>query len=86
MSYDRRNNLKTVLLPWVLLVVQQFHLSGADDAAIGGDLGYWYGKNGTLDGISLQAAQQTIGAPGFGSEAQALRSFDGLQEGLARLS
>ena len=33
----------------------QFHLSGADDAALGGDLAYWYGKNGALTGISLQA-------------------------------
>jgi hypothetical protein len=38
-----------------------------------------------MDGISLQAAQQTIGAAGFGSEAQTLRPFSGLQEGLVKL-
>jgi trimeric autotransporter adhesin len=64
----------------------QFHLSGANDAALGGDLAYWYGKNGSLGGIGLQAAQQVIGAANFGSEAQTLRPFDGLQEGLVKLA
>ncbi len=64
----------------------QFHLSGADDAALGGDLAYWYGRNGGFTGISLSAAQQAIGAPGFGSEAQTLHSFSGLQEGLVKLA
>jgi Ca2+-binding RTX toxin-like protein len=64
----------------------QFHLSGADDAALGGDLAYWYGKNGGLAGISLAAAQQVIGAAGFGSDAQSLRPFSGLQEGFVKLA
>ena len=64
----------------------QFHLSGQDDAAIGGDLAYWYGKNDSLAGISLQAAQQVIGGPGFGSEAQQLHAFNGLQDGFVKLT
>jgi hypothetical protein len=64
----------------------QFHLSGADDAAIGGDLSYWYGKNRGFAGISVAAAQQVIGAAGFGSDAQSLRPFSGLQEGFAKLT
>ena len=64
----------------------QFHLSGADDMALGGDLAYWYGKNGGLTGISLAAAQQVIGASGFGSDAQTLRPFSGLQEGFVKLA
>ena len=64
----------------------QFHLSGSDDAALGGDLAYWYGKNGALTGISLQAAQQVIGASGFGSDAQTLRPFSGLQDGFVKLA
>jgi Ca2+-binding RTX toxin-like protein len=64
----------------------QFHLSGANDAALGGDLAYWYGKSRSLQGVSVSAAQQVIGAPGFGSEAQSLRPFSGLQEGLVKLS
>ena len=64
----------------------QFHLTGADDAALGGDLAYYYGKNGALTGISVAAAQQMIGAPGFGQDAQNLRPFSGLQEGMAKLA
>jgi hypothetical protein len=63
-----------------------FHLSGADDMALGGDLAYWYGKNRTLAGVSLQSAQQVIGTANFGSEAQSLRPFSGLQEGFVKLA
>jgi hypothetical protein len=75
------------LTSWALTnALLQFHLSGSDDAAIGGDLAYWYGRNGGVTGISLQAAQAAIGAPGFGADAQALHAFSGLQEGFVKLS
>ena len=64
----------------------QFHLSGMDDMALGGDLAYWYGRKNGFSGISLAAAQQVIGAADFGSDAQSLRPFDGLQEGFAKLA
>ena len=35
---------------------------------------------------SLAAAQQVIGAAGFGSDAQSLRPFGGLQEGFVKLA
>lgn len=57
-----------------------------DDAALGGDLAYWYAKQRSFSGISLAAAQQVIGATGFGSDAQTLRPFSGLQEGFVKLS
>jgi Ca2+-binding RTX toxin-like protein len=63
-----------------------FHLSGADDMALGGDLAYWYGRNRSLRGISLQAAQEVIGTTNFGAEAQSLRPFNGLQEGFVKLA
>lgn len=63
----------------------QFHLAATDDAALGGDLAYRYGRSGTLAGVSIQAAQEVVGAPGFGSEAQQLLPFSGLQEGLVKL-
>jgi hypothetical protein len=63
-----------------------FHLSGADDMALGGDLAYWYGKNGAFTGIGLQSAQQVLGSASFGSEAQSLRPFSGLQEGFVKLA
>ena len=75
------------LTSWALTnALTQFHLSAANDAALGGDLAYYYGKNGTMAGISIAAAQQVIGAPGFGQDAQTLRPFNGLQEGLVKLA
>jgi hypothetical protein len=64
----------------------QYHLAGSDDAALGGDLAYWYGRNGGFAGISVQAAQAAIGAAGFGSDAQQLHAFSGLQEGFVKLA
>lgn len=40
--------------------------------ALGGELAYWYGRNRSLAGFSLSAAQQVVGAANFGSEAQQL--------------
>ncbi|MCW5575160.1 MAG: putative Ig domain-containing protein [Burkholderiales bacterium] len=62
------------------------HLSGSDDAALGGDLSYWYARNDGLTGMSLSAAQGVMAGNGFGSDAQSLHAFTGLQEGLVRLS
>jgi hypothetical protein len=39
-----------------------------------------------MNGLGLTSAQQVIGAQGFGSDAQALHQFSGLQEGMLRLS
>jgi hypothetical protein len=47
---------------------------------------YWYARNGGFTGIGLNSAQASIGAPGFGSDAQSLHAFSGLQEGLVKLS
>ena len=63
----------------------QAHLAASDEAAIGGDLAYWYGRNGALTGISLNAAQQVLGAANFGADAQTLRPFAGLEEGMVKL-
>ncbi|MGA8006290.1 MAG: calcium-binding protein [Burkholderiales bacterium] len=75
------------LTSWAMTnALLQFHLSGSDDYALGGDLAYWYGKNGGFTGISVTSAQQIIGAAGFGSDAQSLHTFDGLQEGYVKLA
>jgi Ca2+-binding RTX toxin-like protein len=86
-AFDQARTTSPGLTSWdVTNALLQFHLSGADDMALGGDLAYWYGRNRTLAGISLAAAQQAIGASGFGSEAQSLHPFSGLQEGLVKLT
>jgi Ca2+-binding RTX toxin-like protein len=86
-AFDTARAESPGLTSWAVTnALLQFHLSGADDAALGGDLAYWYSRNRTLQGISLSAAQEVIGTPGFGAEAQALRPFNGLQEGLVKLA
>lgn len=86
-AFDAAQAVNPGLSQWALGdALTQYHLSGADDAALGGDLAYWYARNGGFTGIGVASAQQIIGAPGFGAEAQGLREFSGLQEGLVRLS
>ncbi|MBI1886778.1 MAG: hypothetical protein HYS19_00125 [Nitrosomonadales bacterium] len=54
------------------------HLSASDSTALGGDLAYQYGKNGSLAGIGQTAAQEVINAAQFGSQTQVLKTFVGL--------
>ena len=85
-AFDAAQSANPGLSSWALGdALTQYHLSGSGDAAFGGDLAYWYARNNGLTGISLAAAQGVIGASGFGSEAQSLRPFSGLQEGLVHL-
>jgi hypothetical protein len=64
----------------------EFHLSRADaDAGIDG-IAYPYGRNGMFPGLTLDASQERIGAANFASEAQTLRQFEGLREGLVSLA
>jgi Ca2+-binding RTX toxin-like protein len=86
-QFDQALAASPGLTSWAVTnALLQFHLSGSDDAAIGGDLAYWYGRNNGFTGISLAAAQVAIGAQGFGAEAQSLHAFNGLQEGLVKLA
>jgi trimeric autotransporter adhesin len=85
-AFDAAHSANPGLSSWALGdALTQYHLSGSGDAAIGGDLAYWYARNSSLTGISLAAAQGVIGAGGFGAEAQSLRPFSGLQEGMVHL-
>jgi hypothetical protein len=86
-AFDAARAASPGLTSWALTnALLDWHLAHSDEEAIGGDLAYWYGKNRSLTGISIQAAQEAVGAPGFGSDAQTLRPFAGLQEGFAKLA
>jgi hypothetical protein len=61
------------------------HLASSDSEALGGDLAYQYGHAGTLAGVGLSGAQQMIGAPQFGNQAQALQPESTIREGLIKL-
>jgi hypothetical protein len=85
-AFDAARDQTPGLSSWALTnALLANHLAASDDAALGGDLAYWYGHNGSLTGMSIEAAQQTIGAPTFGSDAQQLQTFSGLRDGLYRL-
>jgi hypothetical protein len=59
-----------------------YHLSGSDTAALGGDLAYQYGKTGTLADVGVAAAQDIMGNAQFGAQAQALKPLSELQAGI----
>lgn len=54
------------------------HLPASDGEALGGDLAYQYGKNGSFAGISQTVAQEVINAVQLGNQTQTLRTFVGL--------
>ena len=86
-AFDAARTASPGLSSWALThALLDFQLAGANTAAIGGDLAYQYGKNGTLAGIGVTAAQEVIGASSFGSQAQTLQPLATLQTGTARLS
>ncbi len=86
-QFDAARAADPGLTSWgVTNALLQYHLSGADDSALGGDLAYQYGKAGALTGIGLTSALDVLGSADLGTLAQQLRPFSGLQEGLVKLA
>ncbi|MGH8470228.1 MAG: calcium-binding protein [Gammaproteobacteria bacterium] len=84
--FDQARTADPMLTSWsVTNALLDFHLSGSDTAAMGGDLGYQYGKQGSLAGIGLTEAQTVLSHPQFGTAPQTLQPLAGLQEGLVKL-
>jgi Ca2+-binding RTX toxin-like protein/subtilisin-like proprotein convertase family protein len=86
-AFDAARTATPDLSSWALMnALSNFHLSGSDSQALGGDLAYHYGRYGTLDGIGLSAAQEVLGDSAFGSQAQVLRPFSEVQRSGLSLS
>ena len=51
-------------------------LGGYDSEALGGELAYVYGMNGSFAGMGLGSAQDTLRAPGFGQQTQAIANVE----------
>ncbi len=84
--FDQALAADGTLTSWALTdALMDFHLSGSDVDAIGGDLAYQYGKAGTLAGLGLNAAQSVISAPTFGQSAQALHAASAWQSESVKL-
>jgi hypothetical protein len=85
-AFDAARTATPGLSSWALSNgLTQFHLAGSDSEALGGDLAYHYGADGTLAGMGLGKAQEVLTNAQFGVQAQAVHSTAGLQEGLIRL-
>ena len=85
-AFDAQRLATPGLSSWALsAALLKFHLSGSDSAAIGGDLAYQYGHQGSFAGLGTQSAFDNLAAQGFGVTAQTLKPFTGLQEGLVKL-
>jgi len=85
-AFDTARTATPGLSSWALSNgLTQFHLAGSDSEALGGDLAYHYGADGTLAGMGLGKAQEVLTNAQFGAQAQAVHSTASLQEGLIRL-
>ncbi len=86
-AFDAARAADPGLTSWALTnALAQYHLSGSDNAALGGDLAYQYGLNGTLAGIGFDKAQDVLAGAQFGTQAQTLRPLASLQDGVTPLS
>jgi Ca2+-binding RTX toxin-like protein len=86
-AFDEARQANRNIVRWSMMSeLLDAHLGGADDAALGGDLAYQYGKAGTLAGVALAGAQSALGAAGFGAEAQALQPPGAVTDGTPKLS
>jgi hypothetical protein len=61
------------------------HLGSSDTAALGCDIAYQYGKNGTLAGLGLTPVQSILSNAQFGTGAQTLQPLAGLRDGVLKL-
>ncbi len=86
-AFDAARAANSSLSSWALTnALTNFQLAGSDTAAMGGDLAYQYGRNGTLAGIGVTPALSTLSDTNLGTNPQALNSLASLQTGTVRLS
>ena len=86
-AFDSARTANPGVTSWALSnALSEFHLGGSDAAAIGGDLAYHYGRNGSLAGIGVDAALATLADSKLGTSAQVLNAPASLQTGVFRLS
>lgn len=86
-AFDAARTADSGLTSWALTnALTSFQLAGSDTAALGGDLAYQYGQNGTLAGIGVTPALATLSDANLGTAAQTLSPLAGLQTGSVRLS
>jgi Ca2+-binding RTX toxin-like protein len=86
-AYDEARAADENLTRWGMMnTLLEARLAASDTEALGGDLAFQYGLNGTLAGIGLGAAQDVLSSAQFGIQAQTLGPLESLQQGAVRLS
>jgi Ca2+-binding RTX toxin-like protein len=88
-AFDAARTARTApaLNAWSLTeALLKVQLAGSDSAAIGGELAYQYGKNGSVSGLSLTATQEVINDSHFGRQAQALQPLAELPSPALRMA
>jgi Ca2+-binding RTX toxin-like protein len=77
-QFDTARSTDSSLTAWSLThALAEFQLGGSDTEALGGDLAYYYGRDGSLEGMSLRQAQDVLGASAFGSSPQLIKPLAG---------
>jgi hypothetical protein len=85
-AFDGARAAQPGLTSWALAqALVEFHVSGSDMEALGGDLAYHYGRYGRLDGIGLAAGQSILLEASFGTAPQAFLPPAEVQHGPVRL-
>jgi Ca2+-binding RTX toxin-like protein len=85
-SFDAARAANANLARWQMMdKLLTAHLAGSDTEALGGDLAYQYGLNGSVAGIGFDAAAAIVSAPEFAAAPQALQPAASLQQGTHRL-
>jgi Ca2+-binding RTX toxin-like protein len=85
-AFDDAQQAKKNQSGWKLMnELLDAHLGGSDDLAFGGDLAYRYGMTGTLEGMSWDAARDTVAASGFGMQKQTLQPLAHVQDDSVKL-
>ncbi len=86
-AFDDARSSKKNMDSWKLMgELLDAHLGGSDDAALGGDLAYRYGMTGTLEGMTWDAARDTVAAPAFGNDLQTIQPLAAAQDDAVKLT
>lgn len=84
--FDQARAANPNLTSWALSsAMLEFHTSGNDTAALGGDLAYQYGLNRALTGVGVVPAQSVLNDASFGNTAQSLNTPAAVHSGVQRL-
>jgi hypothetical protein len=85
-AFDQARTATPSLTSWALTnSLLDAHLASSDTAALGGDLAYVYGTQGSLTGMSVAAAESTLASNQFATAPQTLNSWPTLNTGTVQI-